>query len=100
MPIYKFYLKQFFSVPFSAKFCVALAQYFLWPFGKFVKEKTYYELEDSDDKNEEGQFLLGNEIGSDSHRDSTYFNSLPSYVKKSNSDYWVRQSRPVLSSSF
>ncbi|XP_033644013.1 putative cation exchanger C521.04c [Asterias rubens] len=74
-----------------AKFCVALAQYFLWPFGKFVKEKTYYELEDSDDKNEEGQFLLGNEIGSDSHRDSTYSNSLPSYVKKSNSDYWDQE---------
>ncbi|XP_071808099.1 uncharacterized protein [Asterias amurensis] len=78
-----------------AKFCVALAQYFLWPFGKFVKEKTYYELEDSDDNNEEGKFLLGNGIGSDSHRDSTYSNSLPSYVKKSSSDYWKRPSTYV-----
>ncbi|XP_038047645.1 putative cation exchanger C521.04c isoform X2 [Patiria miniata] len=87
-----------------ATFCLALAQYFLWPFGKFVKEKTCYELEESQEQVGEEKPLLGKEKpllgnGISASQDSTaslsLSNSLPAYVKKHSNDYLRRPSTYV-----
>lgn len=101
-----------------AKFCCKLSFYFLWPFGKFVKEYTNYELQhavtsndesegnrdavsmDADQPNEQGTpTLVGN---SDlDHEDAVNSSSWsprsePRYLKKvSNVKIWRRPSTYV-----
>ncbi|XP_022088344.1 low affinity vacuolar monovalent cation/H(+) antiporter-like isoform X2 [Acanthaster planci] len=80
-----------------AKFCWALSQYFLWPFGKFVKERTCYELEEISEPVDEKEPLLSNGISAshDSASSLTGSNSLPAYVKKESNECWRRPSTYV-----